>query len=104
MKAIEKLRGQLQAIGGTLDDTSYALHCDAPPGYVWNANACMGYTIHYATNSQSWLTVALREEMPALKMGLRLATPEELAGIRWDNDDDTIAAPEGAPEEIAWPK
>lgn len=105
MKAIEQLKAKLERIGATLDpDCDYTLNCDAPRGYVWVATGSPTLAIHYATNSQSWLTQALREEMPNLKMGLRLADAEELADARHNNDDDSWGAPDGSPERIAWPK
>jgi len=104
MKAIDRLRSQLESIGATIDDSGgYSLHCDAPRGYVWCANGMVGYSIHYATNSQQWLTQALREEMPALKMGLRLANADEQKDIEWNNDDGPWIAADGAPEKIEWP-
>lgn len=105
MKAIETLRAQLAAMGATLDASGgYALHCDAPRGYVWRANFTTTITIPYATNSQQWLVKAIREEMPAIKMGLRLADDAERVEIDHGNGDDEptwIAAP-GAPDVIEW--
>jgi hypothetical protein len=101
MKAIEQLRERLALIGATLDDGEYSLHCDAPKGYIWRANGTPTLSIHYATNSQSWLVEAIRMEMPNLKMGLEKVTdPAELAEIRHNQDDDTWGAPENAPERI----
>lgn len=101
MKAIEKLRKELEAIGATLDDSSdYSLHCDAPRGYVWRANQTPTLSIQYASNHQSWLMEALRYEYNNLKMGLILATAEELVEIRHLNDDDSWGAMENAPERI----
>lgn len=104
MKAIEKLREQLAQVGATLDDSGgYTLYCDAPAGYVWSANDCATLSIAYATNSQTWLTQAIKDATPDLAKGLRLASEEELADIRHSNDDDTIAAPQGAALIIMWP-
>lgn len=108
MKAIDNLRAQLARIGATLDDTPYSLHCDAPQGYVWRANGETGYSIHYASNSQSWLTAALKEELPALKMGLRKCTPEETIeinfshGLGGEGEEPAWIAPDDAPSEINW--
>ncbi len=102
MKSIERLRADLAAMGATLNDTPYSLHCDAPDGYVWKANGEPSYTIHYATNRQSWLMEELRYEMPNLKMGLRLATAEELPEIRWNLGEDEWGAAADAPETITW--
>jgi hypothetical protein len=104
MKAIEQLRQKLTAIGATLDDSGgYALHCDAPRGYVWSANGNAGLTIHYATNQQSWLAQAIRDEMPALRMGLRLADEAEREQVEWSNDDGPWIASDDAPASIPWP-
>ena len=100
MKAIERLKAQLEKIGATLDPaTDYTLNCDTPSGYVWRANGCTCIAIHYATNRQSWLVQALREDgLPRLRMGLVKVTDErELAGWRHDLDDDTWGAPADAP-------
>lgn len=105
MKQIEQLRAALAKIGATIDATEYTLNCDAPKGYVWSANLEPNYAIHYATNSESWLTQAIKEELPALKMGLdKVTDPDELAGIQYDLDDDAWKAEEGAPEHISWPR
>lgn len=104
MKAIETLKAKLEAVGATLDAGEYSLHCDAPAGYVWVANGMPGYSIHYATNHQTWLMEALRLEMPSLRMGLRLATSEELVEIDWNNGDEHHRAPVGSPEFITFPK
>ncbi len=104
MKLIEKLNGQLSAVGATLDQTPYTLHLDAPSGYVWKANDLPSYAIQYANNSQSWLAAALRSEMPALKLGLRKVTDAaELAEFRHSLDDDAWGAPETAPDFIQFP-
>jgi len=104
MKTIERLRAQIESIGGTLDGTPYALHFDAPRGYVWRANGTPSLTIHYATNHQSWLSEAVRLELPNLKMGLEKVTdPDMLAEIQHNNDDDSWGAPADAPERIEWP-
>lgn len=105
MKLIEGIRRKLASIGGCLDpDCDYTLNCDAPKGYVWCANGTPTLSIHYANNSQSWLAEAVRSETPNLRMGLRLATADELPEIRWNNDDDAWGAPEGSPERLEWPK
>ncbi len=101
MKLIERLRERLATVGATLDANDYTLNCDAPPGYVWNANGETNLAIHYATNSETWLAQALREEEPNLRMGLRLATEDELPRIRWDLGEDTWGAPAGAPEALS---
>ena len=99
-KLIERLRERLGKVGATLDANDYTLNCDAPPGYVWAANGETNLAIHYATNSETWLVQALREEESNLRMGLRLATAEELPYIRHGLDEDTWGAPTGAPEEL----
>ena len=100
MKLIERLRERLAKVGATLDATDYTLNCDAPPGYVWNANGETNLAVHYATNSETWLAQALREEESNIRMGLRLATPEELPDIRHGLDDDAWGAPDGSPQEL----
>lgn len=105
VKAIEQLRAKLKSIGASLDDTSdYTLQCDAPAGYVWASIDCMAYPIHYATNSQSWLAQAIRDELPSLKMGLRKVTGDELAECKHLQGDDQWQAGPDAPDFIAWPK
>lgn len=104
MKLIEQLREQLRKVGAKLDDGDYALHCDAPSGYVWLANGMPSFTIHYATNRQTWLAQAIKEEMPNLKMGLEKVTDEtELKEHRHNLDDDTWGAKLEAPQRIEWP-
>jgi len=47
----------------------------------------------------------VREEMPALRMGLRFADEAERAEIEWGNGDDVPwVAPAGSPEQIEFPK
>ena len=105
MKMINDLRKQLESIGATLDpNTDYTLNCDAPSGYVWRANRTPTLAIHYATNHQTWLAQAIREETPNLKMGLEKVTDEkELAEHRWNLGDDSWGAPADAPDRIEWP-
>ena len=105
MKTIDDLRAKLAVMGATLDEgAGYELNCDAPVGYVWVANGHGTMTIPYATNSQSWLAKAVREEMPALRMGLRLADEAERAEIEWNNGDDVPwVAPAYSPEKIPFP-
>lgn len=103
MKLIESLRIKLAAIGATLDAGDYSLHCDAPSGYVWRANGLPSYHIHYATNSQSWLAKALREEKDSLDMGLELVTdPKDIEEHRWNLGDDNWGAPAGSPKTISF--
>ena len=106
MKMINDLRKQLESIGATLDpDTDWTLNCDAPSGYVWTANGCCCIAIQYATNRQTWLAQALREDgLPRLKMGLdKVTDPEEIEAKRHELDDDTWGAPADAPDRIEWP-
>jgi hypothetical protein len=104
MKTIEKLRADLAKVGATLDVYDHALHCDAPLGYVWVANGNATITIHYATNRQTWLMQAMRDEKEALEMGLQKATPEETAQINHDHgrggegEEPAWVAPENSPE------
>ncbi len=105
MKAIDKLEAQLNKIGATLDraNADYTLNCDAPKGYVWRANGATNLAIHYATNQQTWLVEAIKEEMPALKMGLeKVVWPEEIKRIQWELGEDDWGAPEDAPMVIEW--
>lgn len=102
---IQQLRKELESIGATLyPDTDYALHCDAPSGYVWTANGCSCITIQYATNQHSWLAQALREDgYPRLKMGLdKVTDPQEILIKRYELDDNSWGAPENAPPRIEW--
>ena len=61
--------------------------------------------IQYATNRETWLAQALREDgLPRLKMGLdKVTDPEEIAMHRHELDDDTWGAPADAPDRIEWP-
>lgn len=108
MKLIEQLKSKLAVVGAALDEQNMdtTLNCDAPSGYVWVANGCHCLAIQYATNRQTWLAQALREDgYPRLKMGLEKITDEkEIAAFRHDLDDDTWGAPDNAPERIEWPK
>lgn len=103
MKIIEQLRAKLAAVGATLDEgDGYTLNCDAPSGYVWQANDCTTIAIHVANNSQSWASEAIRKDgMPRLKMGLRKVTDtDERDSYRYDLGDDTWGAADDAPETI----
>lgn len=102
MKAINRLRQQLENMGVSIDEEDYFLCCDAPSGYAWQATGTTSLTIHYATNRQSWLTKAIASEMDSLKMGLyriddagELATIEHGLGEEWKTR-------EGSPERIEW--
>lgn len=100
----EELKYKIESLGGTLDFNDYSIHVDAPHGYVWKANHTPTISIHYATNSESWLVEAYRYELTNLKMGLRKATQEELVEIRWNNEDDYLPKdlPAEAPETLEW--
>lgn len=102
---IDDLRAKLAAVNATLDAGDYTLNCDAPSGYIWVANSGHTIAIHYATNSQSWLAKAIREDgLPRLKMGLmKVIDPDTIEAMRHDLDDDTWGAPMDAPEWIKWP-
>jgi len=101
VKAIEKLRAQLETVGATLEDTQYDLHCDAPSGYLWRGNGCRSICIHYANNSQQWLSDAIKGRMTELKMGLEKVTdPAEIESHRWETGDDSWGAPADAPMTI----
>lgn len=107
MKLIDQLERDLARVGASLDpDRDWTLNCDAPCGYVWAANGCRTITIQWATNRQTWLVDALKNDgLPRLRMGLRKVTDQtELAAMRHDLGDDTWGAPAGAPETIEWPK
>lgn len=95
-KLIAQLKTRCEAVGASLDEYSDFVVLDAPHGYVWCANGQASLTIHFGNGRQTWIALALRTEEPSLKMGLRLATPDELADIRHNNDDDSITAPDGA--------
>jgi len=102
---IERLGKQLEQIGATLDSNrDFTLNCEAPSGYVWRANGCTAIAILFATNSQTWLAQALREDgLPRLRMGLcKVTDPEEITAHRHELDDDTWGAPADAPDKIAW--
>jgi len=90
MKAIETLRGWLkEKFGADLDWNDISVFCEAPDGHVWRANNLPTLTIHYATNRESWLCQAIKEEKKNLEMGIRKVTdPAELEQIRFDLDDD----------------
>ena len=106
MKLLSQLRQRLESIGATLDEQAEQfVVCDSPSGYVWRANGNTGLTIHYKNNGgQSWLTQALRDEMPNLKMGLDKVTNEkELAERRWDLGDDSWGAAADAPARLFLP-
>lgn len=108
MKMIEELKTKLAKVGATLDEDCMGttLNCDAPSGYVWNANGCSCLAIQYATNRQTWLAEALRTDgYPRLSMGLDKVTDAEgLAAMRNDLDDENWGAPVDAPNRIEWPK
>lgn len=97
-----KLTNLLQSMGCTADDSGYSFHCDAPVGYVWVANDLGTLSIHYATNSESWWGEEIVRELPALRMGLRLANEDEIAELSHSNDKEWVA-PAGSPQTIAFP-
>jgi len=95
MKCIEQLKSWLAERGATLDEQAECfLNCDAPSGHVWVANDCTAYHIDIANNGgQRWTAEAIREALPALKLGLRKVTdPAELAEFRHLLGDDTWGA------------
>ena len=105
MKLINDLRLQLNAVGASLEDDGYTLHCDAPGGYEWVDNGCTCVCIHYASNAQTWLADALRNDgMRRLHLGLRKVAQADLAEHRHNLGDDSWGAPEGAPEFIQFPR
>jgi len=98
---IEHLRQRLAPAGVTLDVTPYSIHCDAPVGYIWRATGLPSLTIHYATNSQTWLAKELRAAEPELKMGLlKVIDPAELKEHQWNLGEDNWQAPADAPNRI----
>lgn len=105
MKLVNQLRAKLESIGASLEETDYTLHCDAPSGYVWRANGCACIAIHYATNRQTWLADAIRNDgLPRLSLGLEKVTaPADIEAHRYELGDDTWGAPDSAPDKIAWP-
>ena len=104
-KTLTRLRAQLALIGATLDDDGYTLQCDAPSGYVWNANNECTIPIRYASNSQSWLVLAIKEDgMDRLRLGLHKVTnAADLAARRFELGDDSWGASSEAPETLEWP-
>ena len=106
MKTLDTLRKTLGRIGATLDThADNFVVCDAPSGYVWRANGNTSLTIQYRNNCQSWLSHAIRDELPNLRMGLvKVANPARIEEIRYSLDDDSWGAPPSAPDRIAWPE
>lgn len=104
MKLINQLSEKMKSIGGRLDEYEAFFCLDAPAGYVWKATGSAAITIQWASRSQSWLTQAIKDEMPNIKMGLeKLTDAKRLAELQWELGDDNWVAPEGSPEVIAWP-
>ena len=104
--SLEWIRTTLERIGATLDQTDNFVVCDAPSGYVWRSNGNTSLTIQYRNNcGQSWLSQAVRDELPNLRMGLLKITDQtRIAEIRYALDDDLWGAPTDAPDRIAWPE
>ncbi len=90
-KSKAELIATMQKHGVSVDDSGgYSIHFDAPDGYVWKANGETGMSIHYATNSQSWFSEALKQEWDGLAMGMEKETnPKRIAEIRHGLGDDT---------------
>ena len=104
MKAIKKLRTELEAVGAKLDEYDYSLCCDAPKGYVWRANSEPCISIQFGAHGQTWLTDALKDGYSRLKMGLEKVTDEkELKEIQFSLDDDSWIAEVNSPEFISFP-
>ncbi len=102
MKAIDQLATKLRAIGGSVDEYDDFFCLDAPSGYVWSCNGNPSISIRWANHSQTWLTQAIKEEMPSIQMGLEKVTDKDrLEEIRWNNGDEW-GAPENAPARIEW--
>lgn len=88
-KSKKNLIDIVQAQGIKVTDEGHAIHLDAPDGFVWNANGETGLSIQYATNRQSWLGKAIKEEWDAISMGLARETdPKRIAEIRHGLGDD----------------
>lgn len=107
MKCINQLKAKAALIGATIDEDSLnngILILDAPMGYVWQGSGEPSFSDTCGNRSQTWFTEACRY-VERNNGGLRKVTdPEELARIRWDQDNDTWGAPAGAPKTIEWPK
>jgi hypothetical protein len=102
-RAIATLRAQLRSIGAELDADEYTLNADAPDGYVWAATGCRTVCIPWASNSQTWASVAIRAAMPILRAGVvKVTDPEDLARHQWETGEDTWGAAPDAPDQIAW--
>lgn len=108
--SLKSFTAKLESIGGSLDRGDYTHHADAPLGYVWSANGATSLTIHYASNSQTWLKEALSDAESRAKLGLRKCTPEETTEINHlhargeEGEEPSWQAPAESPERIAWPK
>ena len=104
MKLADKLREKLAQVGATLDMTEYDLNADAPSGYTWAANGCRTICAPWASNSQTWLSLAIRDLELSLKLGLKKVTDSTaLAELRHLLDDDSWGAAAAAPLTINWP-
>ena len=99
------LRAVLATIGCTLDDDGFTLNCDAPRGYVWEANGLPSIAIAYASNGAgSWLSDAVTAQLGELQMGLRkVIDAVELAECRHNLGDDEWEAPADSPDRREWP-
>lgn len=82
MQAIDKLRAQLESIGAALDANEFTLTADAPAGYVWRANKCSEICIPWATSRERFLSAALADAIPRLRMGL-VSKDNSLDRIHW---------------------
>lgn len=104
MKAIDQLEAKMRAIGGSLDQYDDFFCLDAPSGYVWCCNGNPSITIHFANGAgQTWLTEAIKMEMPNIRMGLeKVVDNKRLEEIRWDLGNDGWGAPDSAPSKIDW--
>lgn len=101
MKYIDDLRLKLTAIGGSLYEGEWALICDAPPGYTWNATGATSLTIPVANHSQTWYAQAIRGAADDLAAGLsRVTDPDHLASIRHELGDDMWGAGDDASDEL----
>jgi hypothetical protein len=105
MKIIERLKQQIESIGGSLDEYDNFICLDAPAGYCWRANGEPTLSIQFRNNAgQSWLSKAIAYESKNLNMGLLKVTDQRrLAEIQHLRDDDEWKPNQRGPYIIEWP-
>jgi hypothetical protein len=116
MKAMERLKQRLEAIGATLDTQSEdggVVYAAAPSGYIWRSSGTSVLAVDFACHRGTWSDIpgAMRDVYERMADGCDLVadgTPEGDASVeefRYELGDADWGAnvPKDAPKHITWP-